>query len=81
MQIPEWKVMPWQEEMSWKVVGSNPGAGKGFFSREISIKVNLWHHLVVEYVHYTYLCVDAQCINSLGRCAPKLNKKLFLNKV
>ena len=37
MQIPERKVMPWQEEMSWKVVSSNPGAGKGFFSREISI--------------------------------------------
>ena len=69
MQIPEWKVMPWQEEMSWKVVGSNPGAGKGFFSREISIKVNLWHHLVVEFVHNTYMSVAAQCINSLGRCA------------
>ena len=69
MQIPVRKVKPWQEEMSWKVVGSNPGAGKGFFSRETSIKVYLWHHLVVEFVLYTYSCVTAQCINSLGRCA------------
>ena len=72
--------MPRQEEMSWKVVGSNPGAGKGFFSRETSIKVYLWHHLVVEFVHYTYLCVAAQCINSLGRSGPKLNKKTFFEQ-
>ena len=29
MQIPVGKGMLWQEDMSWKVVGLNPGAGKG----------------------------------------------------
>ena len=53
---------------------------KRIFSREISIKVNLWHHLDVEFVHYTYLCVDAQCINSLGRCARNWIKNFFLTE-
>ena len=30
-QIPVRKVMPWQEDVSKNVMGSNPGAGKGFF--------------------------------------------------
>ena len=29
-QINVWKVMPWQEDISHKVVGSNANAGKGF---------------------------------------------------
>ena len=31
MKIPVRKVMPWQEDASWKVMGSKPGANKDFF--------------------------------------------------
>ena len=31
MQMPISLVMLWQEDASWKVVGSNPGVSKGFF--------------------------------------------------
>ena len=40
-----------QEDTSRKVVGLNPGAGKIFFSFEISFKVNLYDHQNVEFVH------------------------------
>ena len=39
MQVPVLSVMPWQEDASQKVVGSNPSAGKGIFAQEISVKV------------------------------------------
>ena len=38
--------MPWQ-----KAVGSNLGAGKVFFHK-ITIKVNLYDHLIMDFVHY-----------------------------
>ena len=50
MQIPVRKVIPWQVDASRKAVGLNPGADKGFFTHEISAKVVLNDHLVVEYV-------------------------------
>ena len=31
MQIPERKAVPWPEDASQEIMGSNPGAGKGFF--------------------------------------------------
>ena len=38
IQIPVRKVMPWQEDTSRKVVGSNPGAAQ-VCSHEISIEL------------------------------------------
>ena len=52
MQIPERNVMLRHEGMSWKVVGSNPGAGQRLFSQKI-VKVNLFNHIAVEFVHET----------------------------
>ena len=37
--VPVKKVMLAQEDVSQKVMGSNPGACIGFFSNEISVKV------------------------------------------
>ena len=37
------------DNMSWKVVDSNPGARKILFSHEIFVKVNLYNHLAVEF--------------------------------
>lgn len=45
------KVAPRQDDAGLKVVGSNPGAVYGFFSRKISIKLNLHGHLALEFVH------------------------------
>ena len=42
----------WQEEASLNVVGSNLGAGKGLFSREISVIVHLFDLLVAEFEHF-----------------------------
>ena len=42
MKIPVLKVTPWQEDAGKKVMGSNPGARKGFFSPENSLKVQLF---------------------------------------
>ena len=35
--------------MSWKVVGSNPSAGKSFSSHEISVKVYFYEHLALKF--------------------------------
>ena len=51
MQIPARKVMSWQENLRQKVVGLNPGAG--FFAHEISVKLHLYDHLAVKFVHVT----------------------------
>ena len=42
--------MPWQDNASWKGMGLNPGAGKGFFLLEISVKGYLY--LAVEFILY-----------------------------
>lgn len=39
MQIPVRKLMPRQQDFSWKVMGSNP------------VKVYFYNHLAVEFVH------------------------------
>ena len=52
MQIHVRKGMPWQEDPSKNVVGSNSGASKDFF-HEIYFKVSLYNNLVVENVHLT----------------------------
>ena len=41
-----------QEDASRKILGSNPGASKGFFPYEISTKVSLNDHLALDLVHY-----------------------------
>ena len=41
--VPVKKVMLGQEDVSQMVMGSNPGACRGFFSNEISVKVLLCH--------------------------------------
>ena len=51
-------VMPRQKGVSWKVMGSNLGDDKRFFSRKI-LKVRQYDHLVREIVH-CILC--ASCI-------------------
>ena len=37
------------DNMSWKIVGSNPGARKKI-SHEIFVKVYLYNHLAVEFI-------------------------------
>ena len=51
MQIPVGKVMPCEDDLSWKVVGSNPGPGKGFSSLKICVIVNFFENLVIEHLH------------------------------
>ena len=55
IQIPLKKEMPRQEDMSHKVVGLHAGADKIFFPHEVSIKVYLSNHLVLEFVHQTHV--------------------------
>lgn len=43
--------MPWQEDVSQKVLVSNPGAGKGFLCCNISVEVYFYSYLVVSFVH------------------------------
>ena len=43
--------MPWQEDSSQKAVGSNLGAGNVFFHK-ITVKVNLYDHLIMDFVRY-----------------------------
>ena len=43
--------MPKQEDTSRKLVGLNPVSGKIFLSRDISVKVCLYEHLALEFVH------------------------------
>ena len=42
--------MPWQEDASQKVMGSNLEDGKRLFSCENSVEVQLWEHLVLCYL-------------------------------
>ena len=42
-----------QEVTSRKVLGSNPGYNKKKNYREISVKVYLYDHLAMEFVHYS----------------------------
>ena len=56
--------MSWQEETSWKVVGSNPGASllhiKKKNSCKIPVKVSLCDHLVLEFVpHVSVIKCDS----------------------
>ena len=39
LQIIDKEIMPWQEDESWKIKGSYPGAGKGFFPHKNCIKI------------------------------------------
>ena len=50
MQISVKRAMPWQEDMSLKVVVSSPNTSKGFFYHEISVKVQFRDHLFMEFV-------------------------------
>ena len=65
-----------QKDMSWKVEGLNPSAGKSFFSHEISIEVYFYEHLALKFKHVRYL----QCFNCLlciyCNWPPNLNKIL-----
>ena len=59
---------PWRVDTSRKAEGSIHGAGKGFFCHKITINEYLYHHLVVEYVHYiivdcTYKALIVSCVH------------------
>ena len=49
--IDQWDANPWKEDMSQKVKGSNPIAGKGFFDGKISGKEYLHNGVVAGFVH------------------------------
>ena len=38
----QWQMIGWRDANHWKVMGSNPGARKYFFSREVSVKVYMY---------------------------------------
>ena len=43
------EVLPWQEDMTWKVMGTNPSAGKRFcIVKSLLARCTLGH----EFVHY-----------------------------
>ena len=50
------EVMSWHEDVSQTVMGSNRGAGKDFFSHEISVEVCLNNHLLWNLYDVLYKC-------------------------
>ena len=52
MKIPVLKVTPWQEDAGKKVMGSNPGARKGFFLLKTPLKCSCMIDHLVDIVLY-----------------------------
>ena len=68
-RIPVRKVMPWQEDTSQKVLGSNPSSCKGFFQIFICTLHELYNVLILVINTYIHAC---------GRCTHKI--KITLSK-
>ena len=52
------KVMPWQEDTTQKVAGSNPSAGKGFLLEIFLLKFT---YMFIQLWNLYIICVSVSC--------------------